>query len=119
MIIKGKDLDKVSSATGGILFANENGNISINTNGKVSVLNIPDELIDKYIAERDKKYYLHVLPNEYGYFERVYEDNSYIIDDFSLPDECQQKFTQSEVDELCKKFPYIDFWAVAEKVGEE
>lgn len=90
----------------------------------VTKLSIMDSLIDEYIAERDKKYYLHVLPGIDGYLNvESYKDEpttEYILDenDETEPDteDIKSKFTQSEIDKLCKKFPYIDFWSIAERV---
>lgn len=118
MIIAGEDLLEIKDEGGDPAFG---GNIEDgyfrDYHGNLFELNIPDELIDKYIAERDAKYYLHVLPGKDGYLQYdYYESEEYILSDFTLPDDYQQKFTQSEVDELCRKFPYIDFWSIAERV---
>lgn len=118
MIIKGEDLFKLCnvSLNNKLCVARDvDGSPYMNIHA-IRSLNIPDELIDKYVAERDKKYHLHVLPGQDGYLQFSYDDEDYILDDFSLPDVYQQEFTQSEIDELCEKFPYIGFWSCAEEV---
>ena len=128
MIIAGEDLLEIKDEGGDPAFG---GNIEDgyfrDYHGNLFELNIPDELIDKYIAERDAKYYLHVLPGLKGYLNvESYEDDPttvYILDENDEPEpdteDIVSKFTQSEIDKLCKIFPYIDFWAVAERVETE
>lgn len=128
MIIAGEDLLKIKDEGGDPAFG---GNIEDgyfrDYHGNLFELNIPDSLIDKYIAERDAKYYLHVLPGFKGYLNvESYKDEpttEYILDenDETEPDteDIKSKFTQQEIDKLCKKFPYIDFWSIAERVGDE
>lgn len=119
MIIKGEDsFNKVIGSTvDGIpthLYDIE-GNL-------VTKLSIMDSLIDEYIAERDKKYYLHVLPGIDGYLnvETVKgEPEECFTDTRDESENVRTKFTQQEIDVFCRKFHHIDLWSVAEKVGNE
>ena len=117
MIIKGEDLKKIEDEGGDQAFA---GNIEDgyyrDYHGNIFELNIPDELIDKYIKERDRKYYLHILPNKNGYLQFGYDENDYLVDNLTLPDDYKQEFSTKEINDLCKKFPQIDFWSCVEEV---
>ena len=117
MIIKGDDLKKIEDEGGDQAFE---GNIEDgyyrDYHGNIFELNIPDELIDKYIKERDTKYHIHVLPNDSGYLQLSYAEHDYTLDDLSFPNDYKQEFNTKEIDGLCKKFPQIDFWSCVEEV---
>lgn len=117
MIIKGEDLKRIEDEGGDQAFA---GNIEDgyyrDYHGNIFELNIPDELIDKYIKERDRKYHIHVIPNDLGYFQQNIDDKDYILDALDYYKDYKYEFSTKEIDDLCKEFPQIDFWACVEEV---
>ncbi|GBG94630.1 hypothetical protein LFYK43_10890 [Ligilactobacillus salitolerans] len=127
MKITGEDLLKLTNQFGGDTFEEV---VDCDTEGNyarsyepitpLSELNIPDSLIDQYIKQRDKRYYIHLVPGEFGYFIKNISNDRY---DWDLADNesdvnYKTEFTTAEIDELCAKYPHIDFWACVEEVTD-
>lgn len=117
MIIKGEDLKYVQFMANSIdqLITSDGEKPYISATGATAI-SIPDELIDKYIEGRDTKYHIHVIPNDLGYFQQNIDDKDYILDALDYDKDYKYEFSTKEIDDLCKEFPQIDFWACVEEV---